>query len=67
MTEDTENTKKTQQTMGIRKRKTGRARTQTKPTEKATRFKNLSEHCERHPKDTQSAKHLANEKWANYR
>lgn len=51
----------------VRRHRSSGKQTRTAPTKKANRFANLQAHAERHPRDSQSAKHLANDKWANYR
>lgn len=51
----------------VRKHRSSGKQTRTAPTKKAGRFANLQAHAERHPRDNQSVKHLANDKWADYR
>lgn len=39
----------------------------TPPTVKGQRFSMLRIHCEQHPNDTQSVRHLTHAKWNQYR
>ena len=41
--------------------------TRTPPTVKGQRFSMLRIHCEQHPNDAQSARHLTHTKWNQYR